>query len=150
MPDPLEQKRILLGVTGSIACYKAVELASKLTQAGALVDVIMTRGASNFVTPLIFQSITHRPVVTGLFDPEPEAGIDHVAIGTDLCMHQTREFFDWIFSSQGTIPAEDRPEVPIPYHHLLGFAGPLELVNLAARLLARALRPAQRYRKWHG
>ncbi len=79
MPDPLENRFIVLGVTGSVACHKAVDLASKLTQAGALVDVIMTRGASNFVTPLIFQSITHRPVVTGLFDPEPEAGIDHVA-----------------------------------------------------------------------
>ena len=69
------------------------------------------------------------------------AGIDHVAIGTDFCMHQTRGFFDWIFSSQGTIPAEDPPEVPIPYHHLLGFDGPLEFVNLAARLLDRGYSP---------
>ncbi|MCH9017308.1 MAG: molybdenum cofactor biosynthesis protein MoaE [Chloroflexi bacterium] len=51
------------------ACHKAVDLASKLTQAGALVDVIMTRGATNFATPLAFQSITHRPVLTDAFDP---------------------------------------------------------------------------------
>ncbi len=80
MPDPLADSRIALGVTGSIACYKAVDLASKLTQAGALVDVIMTREAGNFLAPLTFQSITHRPVVTDVFDPQSELSIDHVAI----------------------------------------------------------------------
>ena len=80
MPDPLENKHVALGVTGSIACYKAVDLASKLTQAGALVDVIMTEGAINFLTPLTFRSITHRPVVTDIFDPQSELSMDHVAI----------------------------------------------------------------------
>ena len=86
MPDPLEQKRILLGVTGSIACYKAVELASKLTQAGAHVDVILTHGAAQFVTPLTFRGITHRSVVTDLFDPDSEEAMEHVAqaTGADL------------------------------------------------------------------
>ena len=64
MNTPFEGKSVVLGVTGSIACYKAIDLASKLTQAGALVDVILSRGAVNFVTPLTFRSITHRPVVT--------------------------------------------------------------------------------------
>ncbi|MCY3637547.1 MAG: bifunctional phosphopantothenoylcysteine decarboxylase/phosphopantothenate--cysteine ligase CoaBC [Chloroflexi bacterium] len=80
MPNPLVNRRIALGVTGSIACYKAVDLASKLTQAGVLVDVIMTREACQFLTPLTFQSITHRPVVTDVFDPQSELSIDHVAI----------------------------------------------------------------------
>lgn len=80
MADPLADSRIALGVTGSIACYKAVDLASKLKQAGALVDVIMTREACNFLTPLTFKSITHRPVVTDVFDPQSELSIDHVAI----------------------------------------------------------------------
>lgn len=80
MPDPLANSRIALGVTGSIACYKAVDLASKLKQAGALVDVIMTREACNFLTPLTFRSITHRSVVTDVFDPQSELSIDHVAI----------------------------------------------------------------------
>ena len=57
----LSGKRVVLGVTGSIACYKALDLASKMTQAGALVDTIMTRGATQFVTPLAFRSLTHRP-----------------------------------------------------------------------------------------
>ena len=86
MPELLKDKRIALGVTGSIACYKAVELASKLTQEGALVDVVLTRGAANFLTPLTFRSITHRPVVTDLFDPQSDISMDHVAIAesTDL------------------------------------------------------------------
>jgi len=80
MPNPLEKKFIALGVSGSIACHKAVDLASKLTQQGALVDVVMTRNALNFVTPLAFQAITHRPVVSDLFDPQSEVAIDHVAV----------------------------------------------------------------------
>ena len=86
MPDPLEQKRILLGVTGSIACYKAVDLASRLTQAGAHVGVILTRGAAEFVNPLTFRGITHRSVVMDLFDPESEEAMEHVAqaTGADL------------------------------------------------------------------
>ena len=80
MPDPLKDQTIVLGVSGSIACHKAVDLASKLTQQGALVDVVMTRGATNFVTPLAFQSITHRPVFSQVFDPQSELSIDHVAI----------------------------------------------------------------------
>ena len=80
MPNPLENKHVALGVTGSIASYKAVDLASKLVQNGALVDVIMTGEATRFVTPLTFQSITHRPVITDIFAPQSELSIDHVAI----------------------------------------------------------------------
>ena len=80
MSDPLANSRIALGVTGSIACYKAVDLASKLTQAGAIVDVILTREACQFLAPLTFQSITHQPVVVDVFDPQSELSIDHVAI----------------------------------------------------------------------
>jgi phosphopantothenoylcysteine decarboxylase/phosphopantothenate--cysteine ligase len=82
MPNPLEQKRILLGVTGSIACYKAADLASKLTQAGAQVDVILSHAASQFITPLTFRSITHRPVVTDLFDSQSEFAVEHVALAS--------------------------------------------------------------------
>ena len=55
MSNPIEGKHILLGVTGSIACYKAADLASKLTQAGALVDVVLTQAATQFLTPLTFE-----------------------------------------------------------------------------------------------
>lgn len=80
MLRPFRQKNIVLGVTGSIACYKAVDLASKLTQAGAHVDVVMTESATKFVSSLTFRSITHRPVVTDMFDPASELGIHHVAV----------------------------------------------------------------------
>ncbi len=80
MPGPLENKRIILGVTGSIACYKALDLASKMVQAGALVDTVMSYGATQFVTPLAFRSITHREVVTDLFDPDSTYSIEHIEL----------------------------------------------------------------------
>ena len=80
MDGPLADKRIVLGVTGSIACYKALDLASKLVQAGALVDTLLSYGATQFVTPLAFRSITHRPVVTDTFDSESEFANEHVAL----------------------------------------------------------------------
>lgn len=80
MKTACENKVVVLGVTGSIACYKAVDLASKLTQAGALVDVILTHGAAQFVTPLTFRSITHRPVSTKMFDADSELSVEHVAL----------------------------------------------------------------------
>ncbi len=80
MSGPLENKHVVLGVTGSIASYKAVDLASKLVQAGALVDTVMSYGATQFVTPLTFRAITHREVVTEGFDAESELAIEHVAL----------------------------------------------------------------------
>ena len=80
MAGPLKDKHVVLGVTGSIACYKALDLASKLMQAGALVDVIMSYGATQFVTPLAFRSLTHRAVVTDSFDPDSEYSVEHVAL----------------------------------------------------------------------
>jgi len=77
---PLSEKRIVLGVTGSIACYKALDLASKLVQAGALVDTIMSYGATQFVTPLAFRSVTHRSVVTDAYDPNSEYSNEHVVL----------------------------------------------------------------------
>jgi phosphopantothenoylcysteine decarboxylase / phosphopantothenate---cysteine ligase len=81
----LHNKRIILGVTGSIAAYKAADLASKLTQAGALVDVIMTEAAQQFVTPLTFQAVTGRPVYTDLWKTDSSGGlpthIAHVGLG---------------------------------------------------------------------
>ena len=72
-------RRILLGVTGSIAAYKSVDLASKLTQAGALVDVVMTESAARFVTPLAFRSVTGRPVYTDMWGLDDH--VRHVGLG---------------------------------------------------------------------
>ena len=74
-------KQILLAVTGSIAAYKAADLASKLTQAGALVDVILTPTAEKFVTPLTFQSVTGRKAFTDADLWGGEAHVLHVGLG---------------------------------------------------------------------
>ncbi len=75
-----EGKNVVLGVTGSIAAYKAVDIASKLTQRGLCVDVVMTRAAQEFVVPMTFRSITHRPVVTDMFDLASEFSVEHIAL----------------------------------------------------------------------
>jgi len=75
----LSDRRILLGVTGGIAAYKVCTLASRLTQAGAQVDVVMTEAAIRFVTPLTFQSLTGRPVYTSLWGAL-EAAVDEDGI----------------------------------------------------------------------
>lgn len=77
----LSSKRIILGVTGSIAAYKAAELASKLAQAGAQVDVILTGAAEKFVTPLTFQSVTGRRAYTDRDLWGSEAHVLHVGLG---------------------------------------------------------------------
>ena len=77
---PLDGKTVVLGVTGSIAAYKAADLASKLVQAGATVDVIMTTAALEFVGASTFEALTHRPVTTGLWQAHSELSIDHVAL----------------------------------------------------------------------
>jgi phosphopantothenoylcysteine decarboxylase/phosphopantothenate--cysteine ligase len=74
-------KNILLGITGSIAVYKAVELASKLTQAGAQVDVILTPAAEKFITPLTFQSVTGRKAFTDADLWGGQAHVLHVGLG---------------------------------------------------------------------
>jgi phosphopantothenoylcysteine decarboxylase / phosphopantothenate---cysteine ligase len=63
---PFAQRRVLLGVTGGIACYKSVALARALTQAGAEVDVVQTRASLDFVGPVTFEAVTGRPVSTQL------------------------------------------------------------------------------------
>jgi phosphopantothenoylcysteine decarboxylase/phosphopantothenate--cysteine ligase len=76
----LKDKTVVLGVTGSIAAYKAVELASQLTQAGARVEVIMTEAATEFIAPLTFRNITGKPVVTKMFELASEYSVEHVAL----------------------------------------------------------------------
>lgn len=74
MPPILNGKRIILGVSGGIACYKAVTLASRLTQVNAQVDVIMTEAATKFVAPVTFQAITQRAVSTDTFESWTDTG----------------------------------------------------------------------------
>lgn len=74
---PLQNRHIVLGVTGSISCYKAADLASKLRQAGAAVEVVMTPAAAQFISPLTFRSLTGRDVVVDMFRAaEAEAHVE--------------------------------------------------------------------------
>ncbi len=77
----LSGKFVVLGVTGSIAVYKVVELARRLTQAGATVQVVMTPGATQFVQPLTFQALTYRPVEVEMFGTFDDRAAGHVAMG---------------------------------------------------------------------
>ena len=76
----LSNKNIVLGVTGSIAAYKAAEFASQLIQAGSKVNVIMTEEATQFISPVTFRAITGRPVITAMFDLASEFSIEHVSL----------------------------------------------------------------------
>jgi phosphopantothenoylcysteine decarboxylase/phosphopantothenate--cysteine ligase len=76
----LKGKRIVLGVTGGIAAYKAVELLRLYVKAGAEVTVIMTRSAQEFVAPLTFQTLSGRPVHTDLFNLFQESEIGHISL----------------------------------------------------------------------
>ena len=76
----LSQRRVILGITGGIAAYKAAELARSLSKAGAQVQVVMTDAAKAFVTPLTLQALTGMPVRDSLLDPEAEAGMGHIEL----------------------------------------------------------------------
>lgn len=76
----LEGKKIVLGVTGGIAAYKAVEVASRLRQAGAEVHVVMTREATEFVTELTFREISGNPVTMDMWAPVTHWNVAHIAL----------------------------------------------------------------------
>ena len=79
----LQGKFVVLGVTGSIAAYKSIELARRLTQAGATVQVVMSRSAAEFVRPLTFQALTYRPVEVEMFHIQDDRAAGHVAMGRE-------------------------------------------------------------------
>jgi len=79
-PARLSGRRILLGVTGGIAAYKAADLVRRLKEIGADVQVVMTDSAREFVTPLTFQAVSGREVRSGLFDTAAEAAMGHIEL----------------------------------------------------------------------
>ena len=75
-----QQPTILLGITGSIAAYKAADLTSRLVKAGNQVFVIMTRNATEFITPLTLQTLSRNPVTTSIFDEKNHWNPEHIAL----------------------------------------------------------------------
>ncbi len=79
-PSALAGTRILLGVSGGIAAYKAADLVRRLREAGAKVRVVLTASAARFVTPLTFQALSGQPVRTSLWDEAAEAAMSHIEL----------------------------------------------------------------------
>jgi phosphopantothenoylcysteine decarboxylase / phosphopantothenate---cysteine ligase len=79
----LLNRQIIVGICGGIASYKAIDLVSKLQQAGALVDVIMTESAEEFIRPLTFSAISHRRVYANLWEPSGEAAELHIKLAEE-------------------------------------------------------------------
>ena len=86
MPNPISGKKIVIGITGSIAAYKADDLSSKLTQKGACVNAILTEAALNFISPLTIQSVTGERAYSDVDLWGTDGHVIHVNIGhtTDL------------------------------------------------------------------
>src|SRR6202171_370811 len=79
----LKGKRILLGVTGGIAAYKAAELVRLLLKAGADVRVVMTQAAARFITPVTLQALSGQTVWTDLWDPRVADNMGHIELSRD-------------------------------------------------------------------
>src|SRR5471030_1816976 len=79
----MKKKTILLGVTGSIAAYKAAEIASQLAKAAHSVHVILTADALHFITPLTFKTLTRNPVTTSLYDEELGGRPTHIELADE-------------------------------------------------------------------
>ncbi|VBB07951.1 flavoprotein [Lucifera butyrica] len=78
----LQEKRIVLGVTGGIAAYKAVEIVSRLKKEGADVQVIMTQAAAQFVTPLTFREMSGNPVIVTMWEEPKRWNVEHIALAS--------------------------------------------------------------------
>jgi phosphopantothenoylcysteine decarboxylase/phosphopantothenate--cysteine ligase len=80
MSERLAGRRIVVGISGSIAAYKTVVLVRRLLEEGAIVDVAMTHAATRFVAPLTFASLTHRPVLTDVMELDADQQIAHIEL----------------------------------------------------------------------
>ncbi len=76
----LHDRKILVGITGGIACYKVATLVSRLVQRGAMVRVIMTEAATHFVAPLTFQSLSGHTVLTGIWQSDDHPDSQHIGL----------------------------------------------------------------------
>jgi phosphopantothenoylcysteine decarboxylase/phosphopantothenate--cysteine ligase len=140
-------KRILLGVTGGIAAYKAAELARRLICAGARVKVVMTAAAREFVAPLTFQALTGERVATAMFGSEAEP-LEHVALGQEvdaiIVAPATADLIGKIAAGLGDdllstiLLAATKPVLLCPAMNVAMWENPVVQENLA-RLKARGL-----------
>src|SRR5690348_9596005 len=131
MSTPLHHRRILLGVSGGIAAYKACELVRRLREAGGEVRVVLTQNAARFVTPLTFQALSGQPVRADLWDEAAEMGMGHL------------ELAHW---AQRVLIAPASADVIAKLAH--GFADDLLSTLCLATTAPLAIAPAMNHRMW--
>jgi phosphopantothenoylcysteine decarboxylase/phosphopantothenate--cysteine ligase len=142
----LTGKRVVFGVSGGIAAYKAADIASKLVQTGAEVKVVMTRAATELVSPLTFSSITSCPVATEMFPQPPESRISHIVLAGEadvlLIAPATANIMAKLVAGIAddllccTVLATQAPVVVAPAMHANMFLNPVTQENIA-KLRAR-------------
>ncbi len=137
----LKDKTIVLGVTGSIAAYKAAEIASKLTQEGAEVRVVMTESATRFISPLTLRTVTGRSVVTSMWELSSEFSIEHVSLAeaadvvliapatANIIAHLAAGLTDDMLSC--TVLAAKAPVILAPAMNVNMFENPVTQENMA-------------------
>jgi len=145
----LHGRRILLGVTGGIAAYKAADLVRRLMDAGAEVQVAMTASATEFVRPLTFQALSGREVRTDLFDPAAEAAMGHIELArwpdAIVVAPASADFLARLAAGMANdllttlCLATDRPILVAPAMNRLMWANPATQANLAT-LRSRGIR----------
>lgn len=137
----LAGRKVLLGVSGGIAAYKAADLARRLIEVGAEVQVVMTEGARQFIAPLTFQALTGRPVRDTLWDAQAEAAMGHIELARwpDLILIAPASADLLARLSQGMANdllttlclASDRPIFVAPAMNRLMWANPATQANLS-------------------
>jgi phosphopantothenoylcysteine decarboxylase / phosphopantothenate---cysteine ligase len=137
----LNDKTVVFGITGSIAAYKGAEIASRLTQAGIHVDVIMTDAAQKFITPLTLRSLTHRQVATSMWELSGSFEIEHISLAqqadvlliapasADVIARLAQGRADDLLSS--TVLATKAPVVLAPAMNTAMWENPLTQANVA-------------------
>ncbi len=138
----MEKKTVILGVTGGIACYKAAALASKLTQRGYDVEVVLTRNATEFIGPHTFESLTHNRAMVDTFDRNFQSHVEHVALAdkADLLLVAPATANSIAKAAHGiaddmlstTILACDCPKLVAPAMNTRMYDNPVTQDNLAA------------------
>ena len=138
---PMQGKRVLLGVTGGIAAYKSPDLVRRLREQGAEVQVVLTAGAREFVTPMTFQAVSGREVRSDLWDPEAEKAMSHIELARwadfVIIAPATADFLARLATGQADdllttlCLATDRPIAVAPAMNRLMWSNPATQANVA-------------------
>jgi phosphopantothenoylcysteine decarboxylase/phosphopantothenate--cysteine ligase len=136
----MQGKRVLLGVTGGIAAYKSPDLVRRLREQGAEVQVVLTSGAREFVTPMTFQAVSGREVRSDLWDPEAEKAMSHIELARwadfVIIAPATADFIARLATGQADdllttlCLATDRPIALAPAMNRLMWANPATQANV--------------------